>query len=402
LEWIKQGEYDAAMTNAHDACGFGLFYLAGIKSTFAYSATAIRDHFAMIMGIPNMASYVPDPLRNNKESDKMNIFQKLSVLSDRTYQQLFVYPVAHQVQTKVFRRYYGDEFPSLTELSKKASLIFVNSHPLLELQRPYSHKVKQIGGITLRKKSKLSAKFKHILSLSKKGTIVFSFGSLMNTSDIPVTVKRNFVKAFSSFKDYNFIWKLDEEENNHELFKNSTNIYPMKWIQQIELLSDARVKVFISHCGLNSLLEASYSGVPVLSIPLFYDQNYNGQVLERRGTAIRLNKHELTVEILRDSIRQLLENSTFYENAKTLQKMLQNFPTKPEDTLIKWIEFGTEFKELEKHFFMESANLNVFEYFCLDAISLVIVTIGIILFVLYFTIKLVFNVVTKKLKMKTE
>ncbi|KAE9549117.1 hypothetical protein FO519_007678, partial [Halicephalobus sp. NKZ332] len=32
LEWIKQGEYDAAMTNAHDACGFGLFYLAGIKS----------------------------------------------------------------------------------------------------------------------------------------------------------------------------------------------------------------------------------------------------------------------------------------------------------------------------------------------------------------------------------
>ncbi|KAE9547142.1 hypothetical protein FO519_009647, partial [Halicephalobus sp. NKZ332] len=333
LEWIKEGEYDSAMSSAYDACGFGLFHLAGIKSTFTYSATIITDHWIMTLGIPNIASYVPDPLRNNKESDRISVLQKISVLSDRTYHQLVTYPAAHEVQTNVFRKYYGDDFPSMDDLTKKVSAIFVNSHPLLELQRPYSHKIKQIGGIALRKKSELSMEFEKILSSSKRGTIVFSFGSLVKTSSIPDPVKRNFVKAFSSFKDYNFIWKIDEEED-HELFKNSTNIYPIKWIQQMELLNDNRVKLFISHCGLNSLLEVAYSGVPVLSIPLFYDQHYNGQVLERRGTAIRLNKHELTVEILRDSIRQLLENSTFYENAKTLQKMLQNFPTKPEDTLI--------------------------------------------------------------------
>ena len=59
LEWIKEGEYDAALSSAYDGCGFGLFHLAGIKSTFTYSATPIIDHWAMILGIPNMASFVP-------------------------------------------------------------------------------------------------------------------------------------------------------------------------------------------------------------------------------------------------------------------------------------------------------------------------------------------------------
>lgn len=59
LEWIKEGEYDAAMSSAYDACGIGLFHLAGIKPVFIYSATTIIDHWAMILGLPNMASYIP-------------------------------------------------------------------------------------------------------------------------------------------------------------------------------------------------------------------------------------------------------------------------------------------------------------------------------------------------------
>ena len=59
LEWIKEGNYDAALSSAYDGCGFGLFYLAGIKSTFTYSATPLLDHWAMVLGIPNMASFVP-------------------------------------------------------------------------------------------------------------------------------------------------------------------------------------------------------------------------------------------------------------------------------------------------------------------------------------------------------
>lgn len=307
----------------------------------------------------------------------MNVFQKISVLTDRTYQQQVVLPSYHDVQTEVFRKHYGNNFPSVTELTKHIQVIFVNSHPLLELQRPYSHKVKQIGGITLKKKEKLPPEFEKILSSSKNGTIVFSFGSLVKISEVPNSVLHSFVKVFSTLTDYNIIWKFDEDRP--ELFKNAKNIYPVKWIQQLELLNDARVKLFISHTGLNSLLEAAYSGVPVLSIPLFLDQHYNSQVLERRGSSISLDKHKITIESLRSSILTLLNNSTYLENAKVLQKMLLNYPSKPEDTFLSWLQYGTEFKDLERHFFMESSNLNVFEYFCLDAILTIFWVLGVFL-----------------------
>ncbi|KAE9547253.1 hypothetical protein FO519_009535, partial [Halicephalobus sp. NKZ332] len=236
LEWIKEGNYDAALSSAYDACGYGLFHLAGIKSTFTYSATPLLDHWAMILGIPNIASFVPNPLRNNKEGDRMTVFQKLSVLSDRTYQQQVVLPSYHDVQTEVFRKYYGDNFPSVTDLAKRIEVIFVNSHPLLELQRPYSHKVKQIGGITMKRKDKLFPEFEKILSSSKKGAIVFSFGSIVKISEVPNPILEIFIKVFSSLTDYSIIWKFDEERP--ELFNNSKNIHPVKWIQQVELLQD--------------------------------------------------------------------------------------------------------------------------------------------------------------------
>lgn len=347
-----------------------------------------------------MKSIFSDPLRNNKEGDRMNVFQKLSVFTDRTYQQQIVLPSYHDVQTEVFRKHYGNDFPSVTELTKHIQAIFINSHPLLELQRPYSHKIKQIGGITLKKKGKLLPEFEKVLSSSKKGVIIFSFGSIVKISEVPNPILEIFVEVFSSLTDYNIIWKFDEERP--ELFKNTKNIYPVKWLQQVELLNDKRVKLFISHTGLNSLLEAAYSGVPVLSIPLFLDQHYNAQVLERRGSSISLDKHKITIESLTSSILTVLNNSTFSENARILQKMLLNFPSKPEETFLSWLQYGTEFKHLEKHFFMESSNLNVFEYLCLDAVLVILGVLGGFMIVGILTIAKLFSLLGNSRKSKAD
>ena len=166
----------------------------------------------------------------------MGMFEKLAVLADRTYQQQVVLPSYHDCQTEVFRHKFGASFPSLTEIAKQSSQIFVNSHPLLELGRPYSHKVHQIGGITLKEKGKLSEEFDKILSERLKGAIVFSFGSLAKTDQIPLEIRMAFAKSFNNFPEYTVIWKYDGDDTS--FLANYTNIVPVKWIQQVELLSE--------------------------------------------------------------------------------------------------------------------------------------------------------------------
>uniref|UniRef100_A0A7E4USZ0 UDP-glucuronosyltransferase n=1 Tax=Panagrellus redivivus TaxID=6233 RepID=A0A7E4USZ0_PANRE len=377
VDWIKEGNYDVALTAAYDACGHGMFYVAGIKSVLVYSPTTLIDHWTLLYGLPAMASYQPNLIRNNGEGDRPNFFQRLSILADRVWQQQIVLPSYHEVQTKVFRAKYGQNFPTATELAQKSIGIFVNSHPILELQRPYCAKVKQIGGITLRKAGKLSSLFEGILKSAKKGVILFSFGSLAKTDFIPYPVLLMFVEVFKKFKDYNVIWKFDLDDTH--IFDNVTNIYPVKWTQQIELLNDPRVKLFISHSGQNSMLESAHAGIPVLSIPLFLDQNYNSLVLERRGSAIRLNKHDLTADVMERAMWKLLNEPKYRENAKALQKMLKNWPINPRETLVNWVEYAAGNPALAEHLQISSANMGLIQYFCIDVLVFVgILFVGII------------------------
>ena len=46
------------------------------------------------------------------------------------------------------------------------------------------------------------------------------------------------------------------------------------WIPQVELLGDKRTKLFVSHAGNHGAHESIMNGVPILAIPLFYDQFY--------------------------------------------------------------------------------------------------------------------------------
>jgi UDP:flavonoid glycosyltransferase YjiC (YdhE family) len=49
------------------------------------------------------------------------------------------------------------------------------------------------------------------------------------------------------------------------------------------------MRAFISHCGLNSVVEAVKAGIPLICIPLFGDQ-LNSEALASRGAAVVIGK----------------------------------------------------------------------------------------------------------------
>ena len=68
------------------------------------------------------------------------------------------------------------------------------------------------------------------------------------------------------------------------------------------------VKLFITHGGLMGTMEAVYSGVPMVAIPLFGDQFQNVKNYEDEGIVVRLDYTTITKERVLKALREVLEN----------------------------------------------------------------------------------------------
>jgi len=78
--------------------------------------------------------------------------------------------------------------------------------------------------------------------------------------------------------------------------------------QFIPVSGHPNTRLFVSHCGGQSTLEAAYHGVPILAVPGFFDQISNANSLVSEGAAIRLNFNEITEENFLKTVLELLEN----------------------------------------------------------------------------------------------
>ena len=64
---------------------------------------------------------------------------------------------------------------------------------------------------------------------------------------VPLKIRNCFVEAFKRFPDFVFIWKYEKQPDDAELFNNSTNVHPLEWIPQWDLLS----KMFVERNETN-------------------------------------------------------------------------------------------------------------------------------------------------------
>ncbi len=72
------------------------------------------------------------------------------------------------------------------------------------------------------------------------------------------------------------------------------------------VLAHPNIKLFLTHCGYNSFLEAVHASVPVLALPLFGDQIVNAQKAVRMGIGVALDKMKMKEP---DVIEAVMKNS---------------------------------------------------------------------------------------------
>ncbi|MBW4443731.1 MAG: glycosyltransferase [Plectolyngbya sp. WJT66-NPBG17] len=89
---------------------------------------------------------------------------------------------------------------------------------------------------------------------------------------------------------------------------------------QLEVLS--RASLTITHGGLNTILDSLTHGVPLVAIPITYEQPGNGARIEWTGVGKAVPLQQLTVDRLRTAIIQVLTQESYRKNAQHLQQAI--------------------------------------------------------------------------------
>lgn len=132
-----------------------------------------------------------------------------------------------------------------------------------------------------------------------------SFGSCINVATLPLKTRDLFIKVFASLRQ-KVIWKFDSTVENVP-----SNVMIKPWVPQIDILTHPNVKLFISHCGQLSSIEAAYAGIPIVGIPFYGDQNRNIEGFVMNGWALKLDYVNITEESLTWALHTILDNQRY-------------------------------------------------------------------------------------------
>lgn len=147
-------------------------------------------------------------------------------------------------QTEVARKYFGflGKLPTVDDLTKNVSVILINTHRSVCPPRPTMPGIVYIGGAHIKKSETLPTDIQNYLDGAKDGAIYFSFGTYVQSNEMPPERLKMFFSAFKQLKQ-RVLWKLDVKS----ITDIPSNIMIRKWMSQNDILAHPNVILFISH-----------------------------------------------------------------------------------------------------------------------------------------------------------
>ncbi|KAI5746275.1 hypothetical protein M8J77_001805 [Diaphorina citri] len=331
-------------------------------------ASAAHADILDVMGSPNIVSHMPEFY--SSLTDRMNFIERainFIYAIHRYYLRLWTY---WEVDHMIAAQFGANVLPSVESLLRNISLSFVCTDVGLEYPRAQSGNIVPIGGIHIERNGNLSLPedIQKTLDSASQGFILYSLGSIMKSETAPDTLARTLVETFSKFENYKIIWIW----NGQQVTELPSHVVQIKqWVPQIPILAHPNCKLFITHGGLKSQIEAVHFGVPMVIIPYFYDQFQNAAKAVEFGLGIELSNKNLTVESLEWAIRSVLHDSRYKKQAMARSRILKDRLRSPLDTAVYWTEYVLQ-HEGALHLSPVSRHLYWFQYYLLDVMAFIL------------------------------
>ncbi|GMS91548.1 hypothetical protein PENTCL1PPCAC_13723, partial [Pristionchus entomophagus] len=343
--WREEG-FDLAIAHFHDLCPLAIADKMGVSNVvWITHGTSIYDFTAEALGLRTTPASLPHPLSSAgfelSFTDRLfNLLWHLSTIDFVNLPQDLLYEENH-----MYTEMMGSSTPDLWSLSRRVPSLFINGERMLDFPRPLPVSISFTGELGRKKEKKddsgllaslssfvsasqptpsIPEPLNSILERTEKGLIVFSLGTVSNTTNMPKTMIDSFVGAFARLDPgYNVLWRMEMEIAEA---KGIPHLHLLKWLPQRDLMRHPKMKLLIAHGGYNSLLETAQAGIPAVMMPLFADQKINAQRATRFGIARTLNKHTLSVDAVYDAINDVLNDEKYTNAARRLSSMLSDRP----------------------------------------------------------------------------
>ena len=172
--------------------------------------------------------------------------------------------------------------------------------------------------------------YKPILKTRKQ--IYISLGTVNNKN---IKFYKNCIKAFENC-DIDVVMSVGKDTDIKALGDIPNNFCVRNSVKQTEVLQNT--DVFITHCGMNSVNESLYYGVPMVLFPQQSEQRMVANRVFDLGAGIMLKKNN--IEDIKKSTLEVVNNNMYKENAIKLSKTFKSSggAKKASDVILKIIE----------------------------------------------------------------
>ncbi|XP_053625091.1 UDP-glucosyltransferase 2-like isoform X2 [Plodia interpunctella] len=341
------------------------WYFSGLLAP----APELSWHQLRLMHEPSSPAYSADLTSHHVSLRPYSFWQRVQQMWLQVYLSAWGYYITNSVELPAYQDIYqlplainGRMLPDYDTLVYNASLMFVNSHPPLGQTIPVPGNVRLVGGhhIELPLPS-LQQELKSVMDKAKAGVILFSLGPDFLGKVLPQDLKRDLVRTFEHLEQ-TVVWQMEEK-----LDFTPKNLY-LTNSSQISILNHPNTLVLVTVGDIVSMIEATYTGVPVIGIPLHGDQFSNIDLAVERACAIRVDVTRYLVRELKDAINEIVGNYSYRSNAKTSSSIFRRRMPPAHMDLQHWVQLVVSTRGAT-HLRSPALGLSFFERYNLDILA---------------------------------
>ena len=153
----------------------------------------------------------------------------------------------------------------------------------------------------------------------RKETLVYISMGTVNNAMLPL-----YMRCIEAFRDtpYQVVISVGHQVKLSDFGPLPENVQLFPSVDQIAVLEKA--DAFLTHCGMNSVSEALYFGVPLVMHPITTEQDGVAERVSQMGAGVKLRKTDAAS--IRSAVEQVLATPSCRENAQKIAEGFRRCP----------------------------------------------------------------------------